>query len=189
LNRSASAFAITLSLAAATAVGAESDAGYRVLFSKPQPALSDADEREIFEQTGMAANGSGGLSIEGCGDVDASVELVDLNGDGRVEVFVLFGNTCWSGMAGSNLLLFVRDTAGHFQPNLGFPAAAYTPLSVGNGGFPDLQVSGPGFCDGVWRWDGASYQHRCNLATGPGGCDFDGHQCPDSSSLEPRDAQ
>jgi len=183
------AAAIALSLVAATAVAADAADGYRVLFAKPQSALSDADEREIFAQTGMTANGTGGLSIEGCGDVDASVELVDLNGDGGSEVFVLFGNTCWSGMTGSNLLLFVRDASGHFRANLGFPAAAYTPLAVGNDRFPDLQVSGPGFCDGVWRWDGAAYQFRCNLATGPGGCDFDGRQCPDSASLKPRDAQ
>jgi len=38
-------------------------------------------------------------------------------------------------------------------------------------GFADLLVGGPGFCFGVWRWNGITYAHVRNEPQAPGGCE------------------
>lgn len=88
-----------------------------------------------------------------------------------VEVFVLGGNTCTSGMDGSTITLWIKDVAGSYVMNLGFPGGGWTVLATSNLGFPDLSVGGAGFCEAVWRWDGTMYQHHGDRETEPGGCD------------------
>lgn len=95
----------------------------------------------------------------------------DLNGDGVQELFIVWGNTCTSGLAGASVSLFVKDASGRYIDTLGFPAIAYEKLATGHKGFPDLKFGGPGFCHGVWRWDGTSYRHLRNDLETAGGCD------------------
>jgi hypothetical protein len=38
-------------------------------------------------------------------------------------------------------------------------------------GFADLLVGGPGFCFGLWRWNGIAYAHVHNEPQAPRGCD------------------
>ena len=63
-----------------------------------------------------------------------------------------------SGYTGSSIWLFIRTPDGTYTPHLGFPAASYEILPEARGGFPDLKFGGPGFCQAVWRWDGADYR-------------------------------
>ncbi|MGH8134947.1 MAG: hypothetical protein ACRER4_01270 [Steroidobacteraceae bacterium] len=44
-------------------------------------------------------------------------------------------------------------------------------LPISNLEYPDPLVDGPGFCFGVWRWDGRIYNNLCNDSQMPGGCD------------------
>ena len=99
------------------------------------------------------------------------VTAKDLNGDGQAEVILLGGNTCTSGGNGSSLWLLTKSADGAWQTHLGFTAGAYTLLAEKSQGFPDIRVGGMGWCEGVWRWDGKTYQHLKNVATQPGGCD------------------
>ena len=145
--------------------------GHRVLFPD-STTVSEDDQRAIFEQLSYTVSADGtALEAPDCGSIYSQVEETDLNGDGVVEVFVLAGNSCTSGMAGSSIVLFVKDVEGRYGPHLGFPAGGWTRLETSNAGFPDIAIGGPGFCEAVWRWDGATYQHDHNRETAPGGCD------------------
>lgn len=88
---------------------------------------------------------------------DAQVLPVDLNKDGKEELFVVFGNLYTSGNTGSSVLLFIKDARGMYQSNLGFPGLVPDVLPTINKGFPDLVITGPGLEYPVYRWDGKQY--------------------------------
>ena len=145
--------------------------GYEILFKGTASKLSQKEKQQIFKKLGFQLSKDKKFIVEDtCGaDVSPSIEIVDLNGDGVEEVFVNWGNTCTSGMAGQSITLFVKDRSGQFIENLGFPGS-YEKLATRNKGFPDLLISGPGFCHGVWQWSGAKYEYKCSREEEPGGC-------------------
>jgi hypothetical protein len=145
--------------------------GYRILFPD-STTIAEENQRAIFEQLDYSVSADGtALEAPDCGPIFGQVQEADLNDDGVVEVFVLAGNTCTSGMAGSSITLFIQDAEGRYGPHLGFPAGGWTRLETSNAGFADLAIGGPGFCEAVYRWDGSTYQHDHNQETAPGGCD------------------
>jgi hypothetical protein len=158
------------SLAGADAIHAQVE-GHRILFTD-STSISEDDQRAIFELLGYSFSADGtAIEVVNCGTVFTQVEEADLNEDGIVEVFVIGGNACTSGMAGSSIHLFIEDAEGRYGSHLGFPAGGWTRLEISNLGFPDLAIGGPGFCEAVWRWDGSTYQHHRNQPTEPSGCD------------------
>ena len=101
---------------------------------------------------------------EACGGaLEYDAEVVDLNGDGRPEVFTSVHGICLGGAAGVLVELYVQDAGGAWQPQLGFPGT-YTVLAARSGGFPDIEIGGPGDCFPVWRWNGQRYavQNGCS---------------------------
>ena len=98
-------------------------------------------------------------------DYDASVdyqaEVKDLNGDGQPEVFTQRYGAMF-GMAGVELQLYVKSKRGRWVPQFGFPGD-YKILSTKAGGYPDIEIQGPGTCFPVWRWNGSAYaiHKRC----------------------------
>jgi hypothetical protein len=154
---------------------------HQLLFGAHETRLSAAEMRSVFaamEALFRVSDDGSRLVDPDCGDIVPEVEIVDLNDDGTLEVFVAWGNTCLSGGTGRSLSLFVKDETGGYRHQLGFPALGYTPLVAGGAGLPDLAFGGPGFCRAVWAWDGDSYEHKCNLPDEPGGCEFQGNVCP-----------
>ena len=168
MRAAALGFLVTL---AAAAPAAAQVGGHTILFGD-STAVAEADQIAIYDQLGYTV-GADGTSLEAmdCGTIGAWVEETDLNGDGVAEVFVTGGNSCTSGMTGADIVLFVKDAEGVYRPHLGFPGLLSRKLETGNLGYPDLAVGGPGFCEGVYRWNGTTYQHHRNEATEPGGCD------------------
>jgi hypothetical protein len=165
------ALSILISLAGADAMNAQVG-GYRILFPADSTTISEDDQRAIFTLLGYTVSADGSsLEAMDCGAVYTHVDEDDLNGDGIPEVFVLGGNSCTSGMAGSSLSLFIKNAEGSWGMNLGFPAGGWTKLEAENLGYPDLSIGGPGFCEAVYRWDGSTYQHHGNRETEPGGCE------------------
>lgn len=166
------AFCALISLVGADAMLAQVE-GYRILFPPDSITISEDDQRAIFDQLGYGVSADGSsLEVVDCGALyTPQVDEDDLNGDGVIEVFVLAGNACTSGGAGSHLFLFVKNAEESWVMNLGFPAGGWTKLETGNLGFPDLAIGGMGFCESVWRWDGSTYQHQGNRETEPGGCE------------------
>jgi hypothetical protein len=113
-----------------------------------------------------------------CGDVNPEVKPVDLDGDGDQEVFVQWGNGCTSGLAGTSVSLFIMDSDGTYRDQFGFPGMVSRVLDGEPGRYPDIEVGGPGFCFGIWAWDGEAYAFRCNAPQAEGGCEFEGKVCP-----------
>ncbi|AUH52973.1 hypothetical protein CXB49_20370 [Chromobacterium sp. ATCC 53434] len=93
--------------------------------------------------------------------------------DSHNELWVRGGDACTSGADGQSIWLFIRGDDGHLRANLGVPAIKTTVTGDANDGRYDLRLSGIGFCDTIWRWDGSRYQHLKNIAARPGGCDSD----------------
>ena len=151
-----------------TAIAAED---YEMLFKGTTSKLSKQEKQQIFKTLGFRLSKDAKFIVDDtCGeDVSPSVEVVDLNGDGVDEVFVNWGNTCTSGMAGQSVTLFVKDRKGRFVKNLDFPGT-YEKLSSRSKGFPDLMIGGPGFCHGVWQWTGINYEYKCSREEQPGAC-------------------
>ncbi|MFA5913780.1 MAG: hypothetical protein WC830_09530 [Burkholderiales bacterium] len=162
-------FAALLALPAAAQSPAD---GPSLLFKNRGEQLSPDDKSDIFEQLDLEIAENGQKLVDSiCGEVEFEVELVDLNKDKVPEVFVSGGNTCTAGSTGTSIWLFIKDSAGRYRQNLGFPTAGYTILKTRSKGFPDLRFGGPGFCFGVWRWNGSEYQHWRNHPMEKGGCD------------------
>lgn len=90
----------------------------------------------------------------------ALVLPTDMNNDGKEEIFVLYGNTYTSGNAGSSIVLYIKNTAGVYASQLGFPGMAPDVLTTTNLGYPDLLVGGPGFEYPVFRWNGKVYNNH-----------------------------
>lgn len=98
-------------------------------------------------------------------DLDTSVtydaEVVDLDGDGQPEVFTRRHGSMF-GAAGVEVQLYVKDPRGRWRPQFGFPGD-YRILVTRAGGYPDIEIAGPGTCSPVWRWNGSAYRihKRC----------------------------
>ncbi|HYJ63438.1 MAG TPA: hypothetical protein VEV62_06825, partial [Parafilimonas sp.] len=90
---------------------------------------------------------------------DAIVYPTDLNKDEKEEIFILFGNSYISGMAGSSIVLFIADKNGSYKKNLNFPGMLPDALATINLGYPDLLIGGPGMEFPVWRWNGKAYDY------------------------------
>jgi hypothetical protein len=132
------------------------------LFRNVKTTLSPAEKNQVASELGFIL--SGNREEPFAQDKDSKeypftvfIYPVDLNKDGKEEVFVSFGNTYTSGMAGSSISLFIKSASGTYVSNLGFPGTIPDVLSTANMGYPDLLVGGPGFEFPVWRWNGKEY--------------------------------
>ena len=141
-----------------------------IVFGDSGKALPAADQQAIASQLALKAGPEGLVDTVCEQPAGSQVSLRDLNGDGTPEVFVLYGNTCLSGFAGSSLVLYIKDTSGKYQMNLGFPSGGYDVLETKNAGYADLKIGGPGFCFPVYRWNGKTYDFLRNQEEEPGGC-------------------
>lgn len=151
------------------------DEDYQYFFKPLNGKLALEDQKKIYElmelQRDSAANG---FVLWECPPTDFDVELKDINHDGVMEVFVHGGNTCTSGSAGRRLWLFVKTgkSSRAYKKNLGVPVGEYELLTTEHRGYPDIQLGGPGFCFGLWRWNGEHYDHFRNVPTAKNSCPF-----------------
>jgi hypothetical protein len=146
---------------------------YQILFGDSEARLSADEMASAFSaySDGLTIS-TDGLRLEdpNCGDLTPSVEIVDLNKDGVQEIFVQWGNACTSGMTGRSLTLLIKDPAGDYHRQFGFPAADWVPVAMGEDDWPDLMLGGPGFCHPVWTFRAGAYDFRCNRPDSLGGC-------------------
>jgi hypothetical protein len=137
-----------------------------LLFKDVKTKLSVKEKNEIATQLGFISSGNGTMPFALDKDSKdypfaAAVFPSDMNKDGKEEVFVVFGNSFTSGNTGSSVFLFMKDAAGKYAPQLGFPGMAPDVLTTASKGYPDLLIGGPGMEYPVWRWDGKAYNmHR-----------------------------
>jgi hypothetical protein len=165
---------------AVDAPAAPERAAYELLFGEAAP-LSTRDKAAAFAALetifSVSADGSR-LEDPNCGDIGARAETVDLNGDGVFEIFLQWGNTCTSGMAGRSIGLLVRNAGGDYQFELGFPAAGWLAMDSSENGWPDLSFGVPGFCQPVWARTAGAYQFKCSVPQDTDMCLRPGEPCP-----------
>ena len=151
---------------------AEDQAALALLFPQDAPTLTLADQLGLLRALGFRLEeDESALLDDACGQpVTHQIRGEDLNGDGTLEIIVDYGNACLSGMAGTSVMLFVRDASGTLRSNLGLPGLIAEVLPTQNLGYSDLLIGGPGFCFTVWRWNGEQYAHLRNEPQAPGGC-------------------
>jgi hypothetical protein len=135
-----------------------------VLFCTPMLAssteLSPADEAAAFKAAGFTLKGK---QWRACDDNSASytpgaIEQVrDLNGDGRPDALVTEGSTDCYGNTGVGYSLVSQQANGTWKlMTKGIGMVSFL-TTKGVGGWPDIEVGGPGFCFPVLRWNGKEY--------------------------------
>lgn len=135
------------------------------VLNDPAAALrNSAQQKKMFELAGLRMQE--GQWLDACDvKVQPEMESVDLNADGRAEVFVTIPGNCSGGAAGASLSLFTQDACGSWQMQFSFPAGGYRRIARKSGEFPDLELIGPGICSPVWRWSGTQYRlhKQCDI--------------------------
>ena len=125
--------------------------------------LQPSDEAEAFKAGGYLLTDS--IWHSECNEPTeptfspAKIEGVsDLNGDGLPEVII--GEACvlCYGHTGVGFTIVSKQTNNTWKTmlrSIGIPSVLKT---KGVNGWPDILIGGPGFCHGVWRWSGKSYE-------------------------------
>lgn len=127
--------------------------------------LSSAERVAAFRAAGFKREGGHWRS---CGDpgttsyTPGAIESVaDRNGDGLPEAVITEGSSYCFGMTGSGFALVSKQPGGSWRLISGGPGIANFLPTRGVGGWPDIEIGGPGFCFPVERWNGRAYTlHR-----------------------------
>jgi hypothetical protein len=127
------------------------------------PELSASDQEAAFKAAGFTKRGEQWRST--CDDpgttsyTPGAIEAVgDDNGDGRPEAVITEGGTYCYGHTGTGFTLVSKQADGSWKSIYSATGIANFLSTKGAGGWPDIQVGGPGFCFPVVRWDGREYQ-------------------------------
>ena len=122
-----------------------------------------ADRAAIFRAAGFVQRGGAWKSgnCDGAESESYSPGTIDsyrdLNGDGRPEAIVIEGGAVCYGMTGMHFWLLSKQVDGSWKQIHDETAMPDFLPSKGAGGWPDIQMGGPGFCFPVWRWNGKAY--------------------------------
>ena len=101
---------------------------------------------------------------------EATIEVRDLNGDSRPDAVVSdFGTDCY-GSTEQGFVIVTRDAGGAWRKFYNSPGIPSFQAARGVGGWPDVEVGGPGFCHPVMRWTGSDYATIRWRAENPGAC-------------------
>lgn len=122
-------------------------------------ALPPSDQDAIMRAAGLIRAGPVWRGCEGSSQADAkSVEIKDLNHDGRPEAIVSdAGYECY-GNSGQEFTILRATPGGWVQMMQVTGIIDRFMKSTGVGGYPDLMAGGPGTCVGIWRSDGRTYK-------------------------------
>lgn len=118
------------------------------------------DKDQIVSQAtgGLLKTTKGKFYEPTCNEAVAfDTEVIDLNKDGVPEVFTNYYGSCLGGAAGVQVDLYIKNKAGKWISQFGFPGT-YAILKSTNKGYPDIEIGGPGNCFPVWRWSGTHYE-------------------------------
>ena len=147
-----------------------------VLFCTPMLAsstkLSPADEAAAFKAAGFTLKGK---QWRACDDASASYtpgaieEVRDLNGDGHLEALITESSTnCYGNTEAAYSLVSQQPNGTWKLVTKGVGMVTFL-STKGVGGWPDIEVGGPGFCFPVLRWNGSEYV--------PHGQEYEGKPC------------
>ncbi len=114
----------------------------------------------------------------GCPDDDygaaeiANGDYRDLNQDGVNDLIITDAGTACYGNTGQGFKIVVKGASGKWQQFYGSPGIpTFLKTTVKTpGGWPDMEVGGPGFCFPVYRWNGKDYAFLRNHEYDKGAC-------------------
>jgi hypothetical protein len=122
-----------------------------------------AEQPAIFKAAGFARRG-GTWKSGNCDGAESesyspgNIETYrDINGDGRPDAVVTEGGAICFGMTGTHFWLVSKQANGGWKLIHDETAMPDFLATKGVGGWPDIQMGGPGFCFPVWRWNGKAY--------------------------------
>jgi hypothetical protein len=122
-------------------------------------ALPAPAQDSIMRAAGLTRSGAVWKGCEGTSEADAkSVEIKDLNHDGRPEAIVTDAGYGCYGNTGQEFTVLRATPDGWVQMMQVTGMIDHFMKSTGAGGYPDLMAGGPGTCVGVWRSDGSAYK-------------------------------
>lgn len=124
--------------------------------------LSSNDEAAAFKAANFTLKGKQWRSA--CDDHDTSSdtpgtieEVRDLNGDGRLEAVVTEEGFYCYGNTGTGFSLVSKQANGSWKLITSATGIPNFLTTKGVGGWPDIEIGGPGFCFPVVRWNGREY--------------------------------
>ena len=129
-----------------------------------QSTLSAADQSAAMTAAGFKRVGGQWKACEDPGTASYTQgsidQAADLNGDGLPEAIISESSSFCYGMQGSGYFLAGKQQDGTWKL-ITSGSGILTPLATrGTGGWPDLEIGGPGFCFAVERWNGSEYRHH-----------------------------
>jgi len=132
------------------------------VITRPQD-LTAADRAAVFKAAGAVQRGGKWvICTDEPNQQGATIdEARDLNGDGLPEAIVNEGGLFCHGNTGNGFALVSKQANGGWKNLLAFSGFANPLKTKGVGGWPDIEIGGPGFCFPIWRWNGRAYElHR-----------------------------
>ncbi|MEZ4792222.1 MAG: hypothetical protein R2783_01710 [Gelidibacter sp.] len=144
--------------------------GAALLFKNtPSTTMSLHEKNQIYELSNfeIADNGTQ-FYFKGDTDgaqfpFDAQVFPLDINKDGMEDIGLVYGNTYTSGAAGSNSVIYIKNQAGDYDANFGYPGVLVF-MPTNHDGYPDTMIQGPGFEYAVWIWNGKEYVFKSKIS-------------------------
>ena len=134
-----------------------------------------AEQAAIFKAAGFAQR-RGAWKSGNCDGAESesyspgNIETYrDLNGDGRPEAVVTEGGAICYGTTGTHFWLLSKQANGSWKLMTEDTAMPDFLATKGVGGWPDIQLGGPGFCFPVVRWNGKAYFNHRN--------EYEGKRC------------
>ena len=96
----------------------------------------------------------------------------DLDGDGRPDAVVLQEGSYCYGMTGAGFQLVSKSADGKWKAMSGAGGQGIPEFlpTKGVGGWPDIEIGGPGFCFPVWRFNGRAYEYHRQKEYQKGAC-------------------
>lgn len=123
--------------------------------------LSPADKTAAFKAAGYKFKGNQWYA---CDDPTptyspgAIQEVRDINGDGQPEAVITEGGTYCYGNTGAGYSLVSKQNNGSWKLITNGVGILTFLTTKGVGGWPDIEIGGPGFCFPVERWNGKVYK-------------------------------
>ena len=124
-------------------------------------SLPAADQAAAFKAAGFKKKGNQWRACDDPGTASYTPghidKVQDLNGDGQLEALITEGSSfCYGGDVPGYFLVSRQQDGNWKLITKGSGMVDFLPTK-GTGGWPDIQVGGPGFCFPVERWNGKAY--------------------------------
>lgn len=127
-----------------------------------QDKLSSAESAAAFRAAGFKQEGGQWRGCEDPGTASYTpgeiAEVRDLNGDGQPEAIITEGSVFCFGSTEVGYVIVSQQPDGAWKQVTSGPGIVSVLEQKGAGGWPDLEIGGPGFCFPVERWNGTAYE-------------------------------